>query len=336
MIFVTGATGLLGSHLLYFLAGSGQEVLALRRKERSVEKIKAVFYGYPDSDILWQRIVWVEGDILDRQMLAGCVEKATIVYHCAAVVSFDGADRESLERTNLQGSGLIAELCVEYGARLCYVSSIAALGDAPESSEHVDEDTPVIAGTQHSVYSRSKANAEKIVWKYIRKGMNGVIVNPSIILGAGQWERSSGRLFLTAAKGMPVYTGGVNGYVDVRDVCELMIRLAEDREVSGERFVLNGGNYSYLELFREIARSVGRRPPRFYMAPVLTSAVWRILAVWGKLTGRKPAFTRETARSSHHKSCYSSRKILTRYPDFHFRTLQETIEWMAGLWKKEN
>ena len=109
----------------------------------------------------------------------------------------------------------------------------------------IDENTPEIPGSVHSLYSGSKGEAEKIVWKYVRQGLDVVIVNPAIILGAGLRGRSSVKLFEQASKGMPFYTEGVNGYVDVRDVCELMIRLAKNGAIRGERFVLCGGNYSY-------------------------------------------------------------------------------------------
>ena len=130
---------------------------------------------------------------------------------------------------------------------------------------------------------------------------------------------------------MPFYTEGVNGYVDVRDVCELMIRLAKDSAIRGERFVLCGGNYSYRELFTVIARVVGKRPPRIRMAPWVTGLAWRLLAFVALFTGKKPAFTKETARSSQHKSRYSSAKVLSLFPDFHFHTLEETARFFKDL-----
>ena len=130
---------------------------------------------------------------------------------------------------------------------------------------------------------------------------------------------------------MPFYTEGVNGYVDVRDVCELMIRLAKDSAIRGERFVLCGGNYSYRELFTVIARVVGKRPPRIRMAPWMTGLAWRLLAFVALFTGKKPAFTKETARSSQHKSRYSSAKVLSLFPNFHFHTLEETTRFFKDL-----
>lgn len=336
MVFVTGATGLLGSHLLYFLAESGEDVLALCRKGSRLEECQEVFRQYPAGNSLWERVVWQQGDVLVPESLEAAVERADSVYHCAAMVSFNGEDKNLLVRTNLLGSENIASLCLKYNKRLCYVSSIAALGDASYPGEWVDENTPEVSGREHSAYSDSKGNSEKIIRQYINEGLNAVIVNPSVILGAGMWGRSSSRLFMAAARGIPVYTGGINGYVDVRDVCRLMIRLEKDKQVRGERFVLNGGNYSYRELFTCIAGATGHRPPFLYMGPGLSGVLWRLLAAAGKVTGVRPAFTRETANSSQHKSWYSNKKILALYPDYRFYSLQQTVDEIQRVYQQRN
>lgn len=333
--FVTGATGLLGSHLLYFLAASGHEVLALRRKQSRLEEVRAVFRQYPDGDECWNAVAWIEGDVLEPECLAACISNARVVYHCAAVVSFVGADRERLSDTNLQGTEHVASLCLEHRKRLCYVSSIAALGDASYPGEVIDEETPVIEGREHSVYSHSKAVAEQIVWKYVARGLDAVLVCPAVILGAGMWGRSSARLFLTAIRGMSFYTEGGTGYVDVRDVCRLMIRLCEDPAVSGERFVLNGGNYTYRTFFSAVAKVHGIRPPRWKLTPWMTAFLWRLAAGWSAVCGSKPLFTRELARTSQHRSYYSSAKLLRLYPDFHFSSLEETLAHIQRMWERK-
>lgn len=331
-VLVTGATGLLGSHLLYFLVRSGKRVLAVKRSTSRTEDTRDVFGQYPDGLQLWQQVEWTEGDVLKKETLEEAIKQVDTVYHCAAVVSFTGADREKLKKTNLAGTENIASLCLKYKKRLCYVSSIAALGDARHEGEVIDENTPVIPGREHSEYSHSKSEAERIVWQYIHEGSDAVIVCPSIILGAGLWGRSSTALFMTVTKGIAFYTKGVSGYVDVRDVCELMIRLAEDRAVKGERFILNGGNHSYQELFTAIAHVSGNRPPRIYMRPWMTGVAWRLLKIGEKLTGKKASFTKETARSSHHKSFYSNEKIQKQYPDFHFYSLTETMQRIRWIY----
>lgn len=332
--FITGATGLVGSNLLYYLVKSGYAVLALRRKTSRIGDVERVFSQFPGGAALLKQVEWVEGDVLKKETLEEPIKRSSYVFHCAAFVSFADEDKERIRTTNLQGTENVASLCMKYGVRLCYVSSIAALGDAPKTGELIDERTLEISGREHSEYSHSKGDAEKIVWHYMRRGLDGVIVCPSIILGAGASDKSSCRLYASAARGMAFYTEGVSGYVDVRDVCLLMIRLAEDRKVKSERFILNGGNYSYRELFTAIARVNGKRPPHFYLRPWMTEVVWRMLDAGGRFMGRKPAFTRETAHSAHHKSYYSSDKILSHYPDFQFRPLLETVLYIREAWDR--
>lgn len=331
VIFVTGATGLVGSHLLYRLLDAGHTVFALRRLQSDLEEVRAIFRQHSDGEQLWMQVNWVEGDVLKPETYAGYIRRAAIVYHCAAMVSFDAAEQGLLMETNLRGTENVAVACLECGCRLCYVSSIAALGDAVREMEVIDEATPVIEGREHSVYSWSKGNAEKIVWEFVGRGLDAVIVCPSVILGPGVWTRSSSRLFAAAARGIPVYPRGVTGYVDVRDVVALMVRLAEDGIVRGERFVLNGGNYSFRELFTMIARAYGKRPPCFYLRPWMGEVAWRFLAIAGRFTGKKPAFTRDTARTSQHRSYYSNAKILNRYRDFRFHTLEETVGYIKNI-----
>lgn len=330
-VFVTGATGLLGSHLICYLLQTGHSVCALKRAGSDLAGAFQVFGFYPGGQELWKEVRWVEGDVLKPETYVGYIRQAEVVYHCAAMVSFDEGDRVLLEETNLRGTENIAAACLECGCRLCYVSSIAALGDAVREMEVIDEATPVIEGREHSVYSWSKGNAEKIAWEFVGRGLDAVIVCPSVILGPGVWTRSSSRLFAAAARGIPVYPRGVTGYVDVRDVVALMVRLAEDGMVRGERFVLNGGNYSFRELFTMIARAYGKRPPCFYLRPWMGEVAWRFLAVVGRLAGRRPAFTRETARTSQHRSFYSNAKISNRYPDFCFHTLEETVGYIKNI-----
>lgn len=331
MVFVTGATGLLGSHLLYHLVERGLEVCALRRGSSDLEKTREIFHYYPRGEQAWRQLEWTEGDVLQAESLEPWVKKSECVYHCAAVVSFTGNDKDRLLDINLKGTENIARLCSEYRVRLCYVSSIAALGDARYEGEVVDEETPMILETIRSVYSQSKIAAENIVWNHVRGGLEAVLVNPSIILGPGHWGRSSSQLFLTVARGIPFYTEGVCGYIDVRDVCRAMVRLAEDRKIRGERFVVNGGNYSYKALFTAIAAATGHRPPFIRMRPWMTTLAWRTLSVWGKMTAGNPAFTRETARASQHKSYYSAAKLQRLYPDFTFYSLEETVRYIQQM-----
>lgn len=329
---VTGATGLVGSHLLCHLVQHGETVIALKREKSHVEETMALFSYYFDKpEEVYSRVNWVIGDVLDENSLSQYVKNVDAVYHCAAVVSFNGKDKNVLIETNVKGTENICRVCLKYGVRMCIVSSIATLGEDVGEGELIDEKTLSLPDAPHSLYSISKRKAENVVWKYIEQGLNAVIVNPAIILGTGLRGRSSVKLFEQAAKGMPFYTDGENGYVDVRDVCKLMIRLTKDREVRSERFVLCGGNYSYKELFTMISQVMGKNSPCIRMTPWMTEIAWRLLAVVAFFTGKKAVFTKETARSSQHKSRYSSAKILSLFPDYRFYTLDETACFFKQL-----
>ena len=183
---VTGATGLLGSHLLCHLARCGETIIALKRDKSHVEETMALFSCYFDSpEDAISRVTWVVGDVLDGESVAPFVEKVDTVYHCAAMVSFNGSDRNTLLETNIKGTENICKICLERGVRLCFVSSIAALGDAPNESVVIDENTPEIPGSVHSLYSGSKGEAEKIVWKYVRQGAGCCDREPGYYFGGG-------------------------------------------------------------------------------------------------------------------------------------------------------
>lgn len=334
MVFVTGATGLLGSHLIFHLAQAGEEIIALKRSSSSLRECKEIFNMYDGGSYLWPRIKWVEGDILDLELLEKYIAVASRVFHCAAKVSFNAKDKQQLLDTNIKGTEHIASLCLRSSTPLIYVSSIAALGDANKEGEMIDEQTPIIEGRTHSLYSESKNQAEHLIWNYIQEGLMALIVNPSIILGPGMWNRSSSLLFRQVERGFPFYTKGVTGFVDVRDVCKLMIRLSQ-RELYGERFIINGGNYSYKQLFTLIAQNLEIRHPWFYMPPLMTSMLSEFSTLIAKLSGTTPQFTRETARTSHRKSLYSSHKIKNTFPKYRFYTLDETVRWMTSKWTEK-
>ena len=103
---VTGATGLLGSHLLCHLARCGETIIALKRDKSHVEETMALFSCYFDSpEDAISRVTWVVGDVLDGESVAPFMEKVDTVYHCAAMVSFNGSDRDTLLETNIKGDG---------------------------------------------------------------------------------------------------------------------------------------------------------------------------------------------------------------------------------------
>jgi dihydroflavonol-4-reductase len=175
----------------------------------------------------------------------------------------------------------------------------------------------------NSHYAKTKYLAELEVWRGIAEGLDAVIVNPSLVLGEGDWHRSSSRIFHYVYREKPFYTDGLVNYVDVQDVAEAIHRLLLS-DITAERFILNAGSTSYQQLFALIAAAFGKKAPWIRVKPALTAVIWRLEAVRSWLTGNSPLITKDTARSASHRFRYDNRKI-EQATCLTFRAPEETI-----------
>ncbi|HAD98430.1 MAG TPA: hypothetical protein DCG19_13550 [Cryomorphaceae bacterium] len=332
MILVTGGTGLLGSHLIFELLKQGKRVRATHRPGSDTSSVENTIRYYRSPGELIQNLEWVEADLLDITCYYTIMEGVTELYHCAALVSFDSSDSADLLEKNPAMTANVVNAALEMNVRkMVYVSSVAALGRKADA-EYINEDSEWVPGQHNSVYARSKYRAELEVWRGIQEGLNAVIVNPSIILGPGNWQQGSPALFHTIAKGFKYYTLGTNAYVDVRDVAEVMIRLMES-EVSGQRFVVAAENLSYKKFFEYVAESLEVKAPNTEVLPRMSAIIWRMEKLRSFITGKKPVVTRETAHTAQHTYYYDSNKI-KKTLGFEFRPVRETVEDMARHYRK--
>lgn len=333
MNLVTGGTGLVGSHLLLELARNDLPVRAIYRNPEKLELARKVFMAYEDgSQNLFDRIQWVEGDILDIPSLEDALAGVEHIYHAAGVVSFHPEGRALMMKTNIEGTANIVNVALAKKIRkLCHVSSIAALGRA-ENDGVVDEHTEWKTSRENSYYAISKYNAEREVWRGTEEGLDAIIVNPSIILGFAKPDQGSTQMFETAWNGLKYYTLGVNGYVDARDVSRAM-RLLMESDIRNERFILNAANLSYQELFNIMADVMGKKRPSINVNKFMSEVSWRAEKVKSLITGKSPLITRETARTAMTSYRYSSDKIRDRI-GFEFTDIEQTIGELAQMLKK--
>jgi dihydroflavonol-4-reductase len=334
MILVTGGTGLTGSHLLFNLTQKGYLVRATKRKNSSVEFVKKIFSLYTSNPSeLLSRIEWVDADLLDYSSLLDATRSVETVYHTGAIVSFNPKDASAMGETNIKGTANVVDACVQNGVRsLCHVSSIASLGDTNDKGI-VDESCLWVKSKGKSAYAKSKFAGEMEVWRGAEMGLRVIIVNPSVILGPGRWTTGSGQLFNQVSKGMPFYTDGVSGYVDVRDVAKAIILLSEDQNINNERFVLNAQNISYKEVFALIARSVGKNPPRYQVKPWMISATYPFIKLFGTLIGKGTIISKENLNSAFSKTYYSSGKVKEKL-GFEFIPVSDSIEFIGNIYKR--
>lgn len=321
MILVTGATGFLGSELILQLTRQGKKLRALKREHSVIPSI------LKDNHL----IEWFIADINDIATLENAFEGITHVYHCAALVSFNPKDKAELLKVNIEGTSNVANLCVGQGARLLHVSSVAALGEAKKGMQITENDYWEYDPRVHS-YAISKYEGEMEVWRSVAEGLDAVIVNPSVIIGANAGYKGSGEIFKLVKEGLSYYTSGATGIVDVEDVAKSMITLMEG-EITGERFTISAENYYYKQFFSEIAAGFGVKAPAKQAEAWMMGIAWRALKVFSIFTGKTPSLTSDAARSSLNVSLYSNDKII-KNTGITFKPLHQSIrEVCAGLTK---
>lgn len=333
MILVTGGTGLVGSHLLYHLSKKGEKIRAIYRTESSLEKVKTVFSYYSENSEIFNAIEWVKADITDVPSMIPVFENISIVYHCAAFISFDPKDYLEMRKVNIHGSAIIANLCIDTKVKkLCFVSSIAAVGD-PVEGTIADESCDFNKLADNSGYAITKFGGEMEIWRASQEGVSVVIVNPGVILGGGFWNSGSGKLFAQVYNGFKYFTEGVTGFVSVKDVVSAMILLT-DSEIENERFILVSDNLSFKMVLSQIADALGKTRPSIRIKSWQTALVWRLAFVLSKITGKAPMLSKYSARSSHSISKYSSEKIKSEI-GFEFEPIKNCIEEVGQQFLKD-
>lgn len=330
MILVTGGTGLVGSHLLYQLVTSQKQVRAIYRRAHTLERVKHVFSYYSNNhEALYNQIDWVKADLNDIPALELAFKDVQFVYHCAAFVSFEPNKYYQLRNVNIEGTANIVNLCISHNVKkLCYVSSIAAIGHEADHNQFITEETEWNPEEDNSVYAITKYGAEMEVWRGTQEGVPAVIVNPGIILGPGYWRGgSSGSLFRLIQKGLPYYTSGSSAYVDVWDVCNVMNQLMKS-DIKNERFIVISENLSFNEFQKKVAEVLKVEPAKKEASPFMLELGWRLDWLSHKLFRKRRKLSKQLAKSIRTKTKYDNSKI--KYAlQFEFSSIDKSIKRVA-------
>ncbi len=322
MVFVTGCNGLIGSFITKKLIDKGHQVKALKRPSSDLSTLD----DYAD------KIEWIEGDILDYPLLEKSLEAVDLVVHAAAMVSFAGVNDAEMEAININGTNYIVNAAIKNKVRkFCFISSIAALGRS-KNGETINENTKWQASKYNSTYAESKYLAELEVWRGIEEGLDAFILNPSVVIGPGDWTKSSTKLFNYVWKEPVFYTSGAMNYIDVRDLTEAFFKLLE-KDVSAERFILNGGSIPFKIFFEKVAMAFNKKAPPYKVTPFLAAVAWRLAKIGYWLTNKPPLISRDVARMAN-KSFYYESKKLTSAVDITFSDIDNSISWTCDVLKK--
>ena len=244
-VYVTGASGFIGGHVVRQLRGSGADV----------------------------REDWI--DLGDRDRLREAIVGCDAVFHLAALYSYDAPASEH-ERVNVEGTRTIVELCRELGVeRLVHTSSAGTCG--PVAGRAATEEDAPPAGELAVPYKRTKLEAERVVLEAARKGLDAVVVNPTSAVGEGdRFPTPTGQMIEGIATGRyrAYLRGGGLNVVDVRDVARGHV-LALESGRAGERYILGGADLTLQELFAAIAELAGRSRPRVGLPHAAARALGR-------------------------------------------------------------
>ncbi len=336
MILITGGTGLVGSHLLYKLVSENEHVRAIYRRSHTLERVKHVFSYYNENHkSLYDKIEWVEADLNDVPSLELAFKDVDYVYHCAAFVSFEPNKYHQLRNININGTANIVNLSVSNNIKkLCYVSSIAAIGHEANPNQLITEETEWNPEEDNSVYAITKYGAEMEVWRGTQEGVPTVIVNPGIILGPGYWKGgSSGNLFRLIQKGLKYYSSGTSGYVDVWDVCDIMLKLMKS-DIINERYIIISENLSFNEFQKKVAQTLSVKPAKKEASPFILEIGWRLDWLTSKLFGKRRRLSKQMAKSVRTKTIYDNSKIKDAL-QIEFNRIDDSINKVSKYYLKD-
>ncbi len=330
-ILVTGATGLVGSCLLFDLVRRGHWVRATKRSDSSLALVKRYF---KDSEkLLDEKVEWVVADVLDIDEVADAMVGIHEVYHCAAMVMFDPRKKKKIIETNAQGTANVVNMALAQGVKkFCHFSSVAALGKG-RGHQQIDEDSVLDKHRDYHHYGLSKHRAEREVWRGMAEGLEVIVMNPAVIVGPGDWKYDSSYIVTMVDRGLKFYTPGRISVVDVRDVTDAAINLMES-ETKGEQFIASAENIPYKKFLGLIATNLKTQQPSVKVSPLVVNTAWRLAMAFSWLSGRSNPLTREPAEATYSHTSYSGAKLKS-WRGKEYISAQQMINDCCDLYRKE-
>ena len=255
-----------------------------------------------------------------REVLKG----AAALFHCAALVDFGDRDC-NIVAGNVEITSTLVDAALECGVGIMvYVSSIAVLGESDPPGAPLTERNPLHSLDGEPPYTVSKFLSEQQVRRGMEQGLRAVIVQPSVILGEGRWRGAgSGAVVRLVSSGLPFFTTGVTGYVDVRDVARAMILLFGTEKAVGETFILNGHNVSFKEFITLAADAAGKPRPRFKAGRGLLGSLYTVEKI-ASLFGYRPRLSRLAVRSATSVTHYDGSKV-KQYINIEYTPFEDTV-----------
>lgn len=313
---------------MYRFRESVDLIRPIYRSKKTIDNTRAIFRSYdPLHESIVDEFSWEQADILDIPSLERVMRGVEQVYHCAGII--EGSFRK-LKQINVKGTKNMINVSLHAGVdRFCHVSSIAALGD-PLQNKAIDEDDHFNLDGKNTYYAISKFGAEMEAWRATQEGMEVIIVNPGVILGEGNWNYGSSRIFKEIYDGNKFFTAGSSGFIDVRDVVMIMYKLMSSK-LMNERFILVAHNRSYKNVLDDIAQSLEKKHPSIKLSKWILQIIAILSFPIRKLGIR--GITLRDVDSLTSNTTYSAKK-LSHHLEHQFTPIDETIDRVGNYYKK--
>jgi dihydroflavonol-4-reductase len=322
-VLVTGATGFVGAAVTRKLLAAGYAVRTMTRTDSDRQNLVNL-----DVEL-------AVGDLQDPATLVKAVRGVQILFHVAADYRLWVPDQKAMYETNVEGTRRLMRAAMDAGVeRIVYTSSVATLGIPPDRQPG-REDTPTSIDNMIGPYKRSKFMAEQLVRDMAHtEQCPVVIVNPATPMGPGDIKPTpSGRIILDAINGrIPAFVNTGLNIVHVDDVADGHL-LALTKGRIGENYILGSEDMSLEVLLGQVARLVGRRPPRVRIPHQLALAVAHASEAWSRVSGREPQVTLDAVRMARKIMYFSSdkaRRELGYRPRSGQHAIEDAVAWFRG------
>jgi len=322
-ILVTGGTGLIGSYLLRKLVDTGFiNLYAINLPNSRFDLV---------SDIK-DKITWQEADITNVVELNDVFDDVHTVIHCAGMISLWPKEFKEMYRVNVDGSALIVNLCLEHQvSQLVYLSSIEALG-REEDNSMISEKTEWKEDINHTKYASSKYLGELEAWRGIAEGLDVIIYNPALVLGAGYWDTGPMQLIRDIFNGLKYYPRGKMAMVDVRDLVKTIVDNLGNEIMFGNRYIVGGHNVSFKHLLHLIADKLNVPKPNIALSGMTAHLAINIERVRSLFTDSKPLINKESYLITDKELSYSFDKINAIYQQ-QPKDLEESISDITSVFE---
>ena len=322
-VFLTGATGFVGSHVARAFAAQGARLHLLVRSTSRLDNLEGL------------SAETVTGDLRHPDSFRAALRDCEVLVHVAADYRLWVRDPQAMYAANVDGTRNLLALAREVGVRrVVYTSSVATMGFR-EDGTIVDENTPVSLNDMIGHYKRSKYLAEQEAIAAARDGQQVIVLNPTTPIGANDIKPTpTGQIIVDFLnRKFPAYVDTGLNLVDVGEVARMHVAALE-RGRSGERYILGGENLSLKQILDKMSAITGIPSPSLRVPHSIAMAfAFFDEMVTGRLRGREPRATMEAVRMGRKKMFASSAKAV-RELGFRivpvYTALRAAIDWFRA------